>query len=102
MVSTFQFRLNGVIITHLKVRPIMLGNGIDHSELIACHEALGEFAVDDNLDFADPALTPFILEMRDVSIPPIERRDLPNKGWKRLSTSECLALLASAGVIHRL
>jgi hypothetical protein len=49
-------------------------------ELVACDDRLGEFAIDDNEDLAEPALTPFVLEVRDVSIPPIERRFLPNKG----------------------
>lgn len=62
---------------------------------------LGEFAIDDNEDLTNPALTHFILEVRDVTVPPIERRDLPNKGWKRMSTAECITLLESAGVIGR-
>jgi hypothetical protein len=69
-------------------------------ELVACDEKLGEFAVDDNEQLADPALTQFILEVRDASIPPIERRYLRNKGWKQMTTSECLALLQSTGVIE--
>ena len=100
-ITTFQFRLNGLIIPLLKVRPVMRDGIVDHWELVACHDRLGEFAVDDNEHLADPALTHFILEVREVSIPPIERRDLPNKGWKRMSTSECLALLESAGVIDK-
>lgn len=45
---------------------------------------------DDNEGLTDPALTLFILEMRDVSIPPIERRFLPNKGWRQVTTRKCL------------
>jgi len=41
----------------------------------------------------------FILEVPDLTIPPIQRRYLPNKGWKRMMMGECLALLESAGVI---
>lgn len=51
---------------------------------------------------SDPALTPFILEVRDVMILPIECRFLPNKGWRRVTTRECLALLEWAGVFDRL
>ena len=98
MVTNFQFRLNGIIITEIKVRPIVIAGITDHWELVACHETLGEFVINDNEGFADPALTPFILEVREV-IPPIERRYLPNKGWKRMSTKECLDLLEAAGVI---
>jgi hypothetical protein len=99
MNTQFQFRLNGVIITEIKVRPIVKAGIADHWELVACHDALGEFAIDDNEGLADPALTRFILEVRDVSIPPIERRFLPDKGWRQVTTAECLALLKSAGVI---
>jgi hypothetical protein len=95
----FQFRLNGLIITHVKVRPVVIHAVTDHWELVACDERVGEFAVDDNDALADPSLTPFILEVRDVNIPPIERKFLQNKGWKRMTTKECIALLESAGII---
>jgi hypothetical protein len=100
-VTTFQFRLNGLIIPHLKVRPVEIDGAIDHWELVACHDSLGEFAIDDNQGLVDPALTRFVLEVRDVTIPPFERRFLPNKGWRQVTTRECLALLESAGVIDR-
>jgi len=100
-ITTFQVRLNGLIIPLLKVRPIASDGTTVHWELVACHDRLGEFAIDDNQGLIDPALTRFILEVRDVRIPPIERRYLPNKGWKRMTTTECLALLESAGVIDR-
>jgi hypothetical protein len=99
MNTRFQFRLNGIIITQIQVRPVVIDGTTDHWELVACHDTLGEFAIDDNEGLADPALTPFILEVRDVTIPPIERRYLPNKGWKRMTTRECLDLLESSGVI---
>lgn len=83
----------------LKVRPVLIDGIADHWELVACHKTLGEFAIEDNDGLADPALTPFILEVRDVTIPPIERRFLPNKGWKQMSTRECLTLLEMADVI---
>ena len=102
MNTQFQFRLNGLIIMHLKVRPVVIDAATDHWELVACHDTLGEFAIDDNEELADPAQSRFMLEVRDASIPPIDRRFLPNKGWKRMTTIECLALLASAGVIDAL
>lgn len=101
MVTNFQFRLNGVIVTHIKVRPVVIDGITDRWELVASNEKLGDFAIDDNEAFADPALSRFILEVRDVSIPPSERRFLPKKGWERMTTVECLALLESAGVIDR-
>jgi hypothetical protein len=41
----------------------------DHWELVACHDTLGEFAIDDNEELGDLALTRFVLELRDVTIP---------------------------------
>ncbi len=102
MVTNFQFRLNGIIVTHMKVRPIIVKGITDRWELVACDDKLGEFTIDDNEDLADPALPQFVLDVRDVLIPPSERRFLPNKGWRRMTTKECIALLESAGVIDRL
>jgi hypothetical protein len=90
MVTNLQFRINGVVITHIKVRPVVIDGMTVRWELVACDQKLGEFAIDDNEKLADPALTRFLLEVRDVTIPPIERRFLPNKGWKRMRTKECL------------
>lgn len=101
MNTQFQFRLNGVIITHMKVRPVVIAGATDHWELVACHETLGEFAIDDNEGLADTALTQSSLEVRDMTIQPLERRFLPNRGWERLTTNECLSLLESAGVIDK-
>jgi hypothetical protein len=72
-----------------------------HWELVVCHDTLGEFAIYDNEGLADAALTRFVLEMRDAAVPPIERRYLPNKDWRQVTTRECLDLLESAGVIDR-
>ena len=62
-VTSLQFRLNGLIIPLFKVRPVMRDGIVDHCELVACHERLGEFAVDDNEHLVDPTLTHFILLM---------------------------------------
>ena len=82
----------------LKVRPVMRDGIVDHWELVACH-TLGDFAIDDNEQLTDPALTRFVLEVRDATLPPIERRFLPNKGWKGMTTKECISLLESSGVM---
>jgi hypothetical protein len=101
MGTQFQFRLNGLVITEIKVRPAMHDGVADHWELVACHDRLGDFCIEDSDDdLLAPELPRFILEVRDVTIPPIERRFLPNKGWKRMTTSQCLALLESAGIIR--
>lgn len=102
MNARFQFRLNGLIITRIVVRPVVIDAATDHWELVVCHDLFGEFAIDDNAGLVDPALSRFVLEVRDVTIPPIERRFLPNKGWRQVTTKECLSLLESAGVIDRL
>ena len=96
MNNRYQIRLNGIIITEIKIRPVDIDGMTDRWELVACHNTLGEFAIDDNQGLADPALTRFMVEIRDATIPPIERRYLPNRGWKRVTTTECLALLAGA------
>ena len=101
MVSQFQFRINGIIITHIGVRPAVVDVQGEQREIVACHEKLGWFAVDDNQDLPDPALSRFILEVRDVSIPPCERRFLPHKGWKEMTTKDCISLLEAAGVIDK-
>ena len=103
MNNRYQIRLNGIIITEIKIRPAAIDGMTDRWELVACHKELGEFAIEDSDDdLLDPALPRFILEVRDATIPPIERRFLPNKGWRQLSTRECLALLQSGGVIDGL
>jgi hypothetical protein len=77
MVTKFQFRLNGIITPLLKVRPFVMDGTSDRWELVACHDTLGEFAIDDNDGLADPALTRFILDVRDATLPPIALADLP-------------------------
>ena len=97
MNNRYQIRLNGIIITEIKIRPVDIDGMTDRWELVACHKELGEFAIEDSDDdLLDPALTCFMVEIRDATIPPIERRYLPNRGWKRVTTTECLALLAGA------
>jgi hypothetical protein len=46
LASTYQFRVNGIIITEVKVRPVMLDGSVDHWELVARHEKLGEFPIE--------------------------------------------------------
>jgi hypothetical protein len=101
--SSFQFRINGIIITHIGVRPVVVdGYPTEQREIVACDEKLGWFAVDDNDDLPDWSLSKFILEVRNFSIPVEERRFLPNRGWKQMTTKECMSLLESAGVIDKL
>ena len=100
MSKQFQFRVSGLIITELRVRPVVIDRIIDHWELVASHDTLGEFAIiDGEDDQLDPWLPRFILEVRDVRIPPIDRRYLPNKGWRRVTSRECIGLLESVGQV---
>jgi hypothetical protein len=58
VVTNFQFRLNGIIISQMFVRPVVIGETTDHWELAACDAKLGEFAIDDNEDLVDSAAPP--------------------------------------------
>ncbi len=57
--SHFQFRLNGVTIPHIIVRPVVNHGEVTHRELLACDENLGTFVVEDNEHLTDPALPKF-------------------------------------------
>ena len=100
--TNFQFRLNGIVITHVGVRPVVVdGYPTEHREIVACDEKFGWFAIDDNQDLLDLSLSKFVLEVRNFSIPAAERRFLPNKGWKQMTTKECISLLEAAGGIDK-
>jgi hypothetical protein len=95
----FQFRLNGIILPRIIVRQVMVdGCPTDRREIVACDDACGLFRIDDNEELPDPALTRFILEVCDFSIPARQRSRMCNEGWQRMTTQECIALLEAAGV----
>jgi hypothetical protein len=95
----FQFRLNGIILPRIIVRQVMVnGCPTDRREIVACDEQFGLFRIDDNENLADPALPKFVLEVCDFSIPTTQRKSMPNEGWQRMTTQECIALLEAAGV----
>lgn len=79
METNFQFRLNRIIISHIVVRSVVIDGLTDRREIVACGESIGMFAIDDNEDLADAALPKFSLEVKDLSIPPCERRFTPTK-----------------------
>jgi len=93
IVSHFQFRLNGVVIPHILVRPVVTEGGTTHWELLANDEKIGSFVIDDNEHLPDPALPRFVLEVKDLST--------PDADWEHMTTGECITLLESAGVIER-
>jgi len=95
----FQFRLNGIILPRIIVRQAMVnGCPTDRREIVACDEALGLFRIDDNEGLADSALPRFILEVCDFSLSASQRSRMPNDGWQRMTTKECIAMLEAAGV----
>jgi hypothetical protein len=89
------------MIPQIIVRPTVIGPRICRWEIAACVEGIGTFAIDDNQDLADPALSKFVLEVKDLLVPVAQRRFMPNKGWQRITTKECMIILESAGVIDR-
>jgi len=94
----YQFRVNGVVMPYLRIQ-YEIGGARAGSRRIAVEDAkIGWVVLDDNEDFADPALSKFVLEVRDFAAPS-EYRLLPNKGWRKVSTREMLNLLEAAGII---
>jgi len=52
------------------------------------------FAIDNNEHLIDPALSRFVLEVKDLST--------SDGNWERMTIRECIELLESAGVIDSL
>lgn len=59
-ITTFQFRLNGLIIPLLKVRPMMCDGIVDRRELIAYHDRLASSQLTKTRSLPVPARAPFI------------------------------------------
>ena len=98
--AMYQFRVNGEIMPYIRVVGQAIGGVSVGKRRIEVEDYnLGWVALDDNENLADPALPRFIIEFRDISIPPHERRLLPSLGWKQITTREMLALLESVGLI---
>jgi hypothetical protein len=94
----YQFRVNGLVMPYLRIQ-YEIDGAPARSRQIAVEDAeIGWVVIDDNEDLADSALSKFVLEVRDYAAPS-ERRLLPNKGWRRVSTREVLDLLEAAGII---
>jgi hypothetical protein len=75
------------------------GATVDRRQIAVEDDQIGWVVIDDNEDLADPALSKFVVEVRDF-VAPVERRLLPNKGWRKVSTRELLTLLEAAGIIR--
>ena len=94
----YQFRVNGVVMPYLRIQYRIDGAHADTRQVAVEDARIGWVVIDDNEDLADSALSKFVLEVRDF-MAPNERRLLPNKGWRRVSTREVLSLLEAAGII---
>lgn len=96
MGTQLYIRVNGVNISHIKIRPRMVdGALVGEREIVidvpalGSLPALGMFAIDDS----------FVIEVKDTSIPAAERRLMDSKGWKIVSVQDLLAMLDSIGAI---
>jgi len=106
MQPEFRFRLNGRIMPEIFIQPTMVnGEPTGEYEIAVEIDGLGRFAIDDNSHLWDDSLPQFILEYRDETswalLPVAERRSSMDKGWKRVTPQELVAILQSAGVIKR-
>jgi hypothetical protein len=96
----YQFRVNGVVMPYLRIQYGMIdGASVGRREIAVEDDQIGWVVIDDNENLADPALSKFVLEVRDF-VAPTERRRLPNGGWRKVSTQELLTLLEGAGIIR--
>ena len=94
----YQFRVNGLVMPYLRIQ-YEIDRTCAGTRRIAVEDTqVGWVVIDDNEDLADPALSKFVLEVREFAAPS-EHRLLPNRGWKRVSTREVLNLLEAAGII---
>ena len=94
----YQFRVNGLVMPYLRIQSEIDGAPAGRQQIAVEDAKIGWVVIDDNEDLADPALSKFVLEVRDFAAPS-ECRSLPNKGWRKVSTREVLNLLEAAGVI---
>ncbi len=79
-------RVNGVVIRRVKIREyISGGQPTGEQELIIFDPMLGSFVVDDS----------FVFEVKDLALPEMARRTLPNDGWQQVSLRELLRLLTA-------
>jgi len=96
----YQFRVNGLVMPYLRIQYDIDGAAAGRRQIAVEDAKIGWVVIDDNEDLADSALSKFVLEVRDFAVPS-ERRLLPNKGWRKVSTGEVLNLLEAAGIITR-
>ena len=88
----YQFRVNGLVMPYLRIQYEIDGARAGRRQIAVEDAKIGWVVIDDNENLADSALSKFVLEARDFAAPS-ERRLLPNKGWRKVSTREVLSLL---------
>ena len=94
----YQFRVNGLVMPYLRIQYEIDGARAGRRRIAIEDAQIAWVVIDDNEDLPDPALSKFVLEVRDFAAPS-EYRLLPNKGWRQVSTREVLNLLEAAGII---
>ncbi len=86
MKAALVVRVNGVVIRRVKIREyISGGQPTGEQELIIFDPLLGSFVVDDSFHF----------EVKDLAVPEIVRRTMPDDGWQKISLRELLRLLTA-------
>jgi hypothetical protein len=96
----YQFRVNGIVMPYIRIEYEMIdGAYVGKRQLAVEDDQIGWVTIDDNEDLADPALSRFVVEVRDF-VAPGKRPPLPNRGWRKVSTQELLNLLEAAGIIR--
>ena len=103
--TDFRFRLNGVIILEILVRPETINGAPTGNWHIAANDwAIGSFTIDDNENLWDKDLPKFILECRNETAwaltPLTDRQSSKDKGWKKVTTQGLLEVLEAAGIIR--
>lgn len=94
MVPKFRFCLNGEIVQRIRVQDEIIDGKPSSKRQIAVEiEGIGWFTIDDNENLWDKDLPKFILKYAVVPI-------AEGQGWQRVTTTELLEVLESAGVIE--
>ncbi len=101
MENHYRIRVNGLVVTHIDIRHALV-DGVPCGELqIAIEDpVLGWMTIDDNEGLI-AGQSQFVLEVRDSRLAPEVCRDLPNKGWYRVTVAHLLGLLEATGVFVR-
>jgi hypothetical protein len=93
MEPEFRFCLNGELVRSIRVEHEMIdGEPIGKRRIAVEIEGIGWFTIDDNENLWDKDLPKFVLKYTAI---PMEA----GQGWQRVTTTELLEVLESAGLI---